>query len=338
MIPLAEIKKQRIGGLGISKSLLIRAALTQGLRYKLLPGKVFWIGDDQRGYLFAGTSLPCNNVVAANIANDKYLARQLFESQGIAVPKSVVLDSPGSRVPAGLSRMKFPLAVKPITASHGNGASMNVPNPAVLRRAIKKAFDFMKKAAVGEKVLVEEFFTGRDLRFCVVGDKVVAVLERKPAYVEGDGKKTVKQLVAAYNRIWQAPTGQYDLPLCPIVIDQEAYRKLAEQGKSLNYRPARGETVVLRWNANVSTGGRTFDVTGEVSQALKDVAVKSVKTIGLKVAGADILCRDIHSPDTSKKNMVLLELNHPAGLDIHHFPYQGQPRDVAGAIIKYIFR
>jgi len=316
---------------------LIRAAQKQGLTYKLLPGQVFWIGDARRGYLFSGTSLPCNNVVAANIANDKYLARLLLEPQGIPVPKSIVLDSPSGVQQSGLSRLKFPLAVKPITASHGNGASMNVKNQAELKSAIEKAFGFMKQAAVGEKVLVEEFFVGRDLRFSVVGDKVVAVLERQPAYVEGDGQKTIEQLAADYNKIWSTDGGQYDLPLCPIVLDQEAQRKLKEQGKTLDYIPQSGETVVLRWNANVSTGGRTFDITDEVSPALKDIAIKSVGIIGLKAAGVDILCKDIHSSDTSKNNIILLELNHPAGLDIHHFPYQGASRDVAGEIIKYIF-
>lgn len=337
MIPLSEIKKQCVGDLGISKSLLIRAAQKRGLSYKILPGKVFWIGDQRRGFLFSGTSLPCNNVVAANIANDKYLARQLLRPHGIPVPASAIWDRPAS-VSAPASRsLKFPLAVKPITASHGNGASMNVKNRTELQTAVKKAFAFMKKTGVGSQVLIEEFFTGRDLRFSVVGEKAVAVLERKPAYVEGDGRKTVRQLAADYNKIWRAGSGQYDLPLCPIVLDDEARRKLREQGRTENYRPARGETVVLRWNANVSTGGRTFDVTDEVHLALKNIAVKSVATLGLKAAGVDILCKDFRSPDTSKKNMVLLELNHPAGLDIHHFPYEGRARDVAGEIIRYIF-
>ena len=48
-------------------------------------------------------------------------------------------------------------------------------------------------------VVVESFITGKDYRILVVNNQVVAVAERVPAHVVGDGKHTVQELIDITN-------------------------------------------------------------------------------------------------------------------------------------------
>ena len=46
-----------------------------------------------------------------------------------------------------------------------------------------------------QTILLEEFITGKEYRFLVMGDEVVGILHRVPANVIGDGILTIEQLV-----------------------------------------------------------------------------------------------------------------------------------------------
>ena len=49
-------------------------------------------------------------------------------------------------------------------------------------------------------ILIEEFISGKEFRFFVIGDEVVGILHRVPANVTGDGTKTVSELVELKNQ------------------------------------------------------------------------------------------------------------------------------------------
>ena len=97
-------------------------------------------------------------------------------------------------------------------------------------------------------------------------------------------------------------------------------------------RSLRGEIIVLRQNANISTGGIGKDVTEEVDSNLKDLAVKAAKAIGMSITGVDILY------DRLSNQAYVLELNDCPGIDIHHFPVTGKPHDVAKDVIDFLFK
>ncbi len=337
MLRASEIEQLRVDKLSISGSLLVRAAAELGLDYQLLPERTILMGNGTISHFFKGSSLPCNNMVASVLSLNKYLSRKILKSAGIPVPPTITLRAPSQWRKVLESRLHFPLVVKPLRASHANGATMNIQNNSVLRKAVYRAFSYMKKSGRGNRVLVEDFFEGHDLRLLVIGDKVVSSLMRRPAYVIGNGKDSVRQLVKDFNAEWKSFI-HYDYPLCPIPIDSEVYRCLKSQKKSMRGVPAVGEEVQLRWNGNVSTGGRAFDITDKVHPAIQAIAVQATKALHLEIAGIDILAKDYESGDITSANIIVLEANDAPGLDIHQLPYSGKGCHIGKLILEHIFK
>lgn len=275
-------------------------------------------------------------MVASSLSNNKYFLRKMLKRKGVPVPKTIRLSYASQWQKVLTSTLEFPLAVKPSSASHAHGSTMNIINEDELRRAVRRAFDYMKKNKAGKRVLVEEYFAGHDLRFFVIGDRVVSVLQREPAYVIGDGASTIRKLIHAFNQEWRSSI-KYDLPLCPIPVDTETARRLHRQKKTLNSIPKNEEKVMLRWNANVSTGGRAIDVTDTVHQNIQKLAIDIAHIAKLEITGVDILCKDIASGDTSAANVCVLETNDSPGIDIHHFPFVGKGENISSMILDHIF-
>jgi len=120
--------------------------------------------------------------------------------------------------------------------------------------------------------------------------------------------------------------------MCKIKLNGEVKRTLKKQGRKLTYVPWNGERVGLRQNANISTGGIGKDATNEVNKDLKDLAVRAAEAIGMSITGVDILY------DALSDRAYVVELNDCPGIDIHHYPVIGKPRDVASDVIDLLFR
>jgi hypothetical protein len=77
--------------------------------------------------------------------------------------------------------------------------------------------------------IVEEQFVGRDYRILVVGGQVVAVAERKPASVVGDGRSTVTQLIETVNQDPRRGVG-HEQVMTRITVDDHVLEMLARAG------------------------------------------------------------------------------------------------------------
>jgi glutamate--cysteine ligase len=64
---------------------------------------------------------------------------------------------------------------------------------------------------------------------------------------------------------------------------------LALQGKTFETIPANGETVFLRENSNISTGGDSIDFTDEIPESYKKIAVQATQALNVRITGLDIL-------------------------------------------------
>ncbi|OGY82346.1 MAG: hypothetical protein A3F54_02235 [Candidatus Kerfeldbacteria bacterium RIFCSPHIGHO2_12_FULL_48_17] len=339
MLKREQVEASRVNNLSISASLLIRAAKKLKLECEIFAGQIFKIRKGQKEFFFKSTHVPCNDHPANIIADNKYFVREVFKKNNLPTPASELIVKKSHWNHKRVRALNFPLVVKPINASHGNGATMKITTYTELKKAVYKAFAFMEGAREGDKILVEEYFTGYDLRLLVVGNKVVSVLLRDPAHVIGDGTSTIKELILQFNKTWKpTPNGKYDLPLCPVPFDTELQRCLSTQGIHLNTVPEKNEKLYVRWNGNISTGGIGIDITEKVHKNIKNIAIKATKLLKLQVCGVDMLCKDYISGNTSVKNTILLELNGSPGLDVHQFTLHGKGRDVSTPILKHIFK
>src|SRR5699024_9197565 len=111
---------------------------------------------------------------------------------------------------------------------------------------------------------------------------------------------------------------------------EETVRVLKKHGLSLTDIPSLGEIIYLRSNSNISTGGDGIDMTDSINPAIKDSVTKAIRSIpGLRVCGADIL---INGDEYS-----IIEINSHAMLSMHHFPWEGEKRDVITQLVDYMF-
>ncbi len=120
-----------------------------------------------------------------------------------------------------------------------------------------------------------------------------------------------------------------------INIDDEVKRHLKEQKLKLKSIPKKEEQVFLRKNSNLSTGGDSIDVTDDMPDFYKQIAEKAAKATGLKIGGIDIIIKDINKNPTHK-NYIVVELNAPAMLSMHDYPYIGKNRNVAKFVLDSI--
>ena len=97
----------------------------------------------------------------------------------------------------------------------------------------------------------------------MVNGKVVAVAERVPAHVVGDGDSTIGELIERTNNDPNRGEGHDNL-LTKIELDRTSYQLLERQGYTLNTILKSGETCYLRATANLSTGGTAVDRTDEI--------------------------------------------------------------------------
>lgn len=266
--------------------------------------------------------------IAVDIAGNKHLTKQLLSEAYIPVPQGdIAYTVRSASVIAG--HIGYPVAVKPFNANQGKGVSTNISEIKSLEDAFHTAAKYSKA------VIVEKHIPGRDYRLLVAGGKMVAASERKPPFVIGDGKLSIKQLVDMENKNPLRGT-DHEKPLTVIKLDHMTRQVLAKEGCDENTILPEGKKVQLRYNGNLSTGGTAIDCTEQVHPFNAALAVKAAELVKLDVAGVDITCIDISQP-LDCDNGAVIEVNAAPGLRMHIYPAEGQSRNVAADILDLMF-
>src|SRR5439155_10191368 len=158
---------------------------------------------------------------------------------------------------------------------------------------------------------------------------------REPAYVVGDGLHTIRQLVEIENRNPLRSDG-HATPLSLLPLDGLSLEVLASQGFRPESISAAGQRVLIRRNANLSSGGTATDVTDFVHPEIVGRAIDAAKAVGLDICGIDVVVRDISKPLEVQAGVVV-EVNAGPGLRMHLAPSSGTPRPVGEAIVDMMF-
>ncbi len=280
--------------------------------------------DNKEYIIHEGTISDANSLIAYWISNDKWMTRQFLQRKGIRQAKGILLERGFPH--RQLQKVGFPAVVKPVDTDHGIAVSTNLQNHKELLTAINNAF------LHANRVIVEDYFVGREYRFLVIDDQVRAIAYREPANVTGDGQSTIRQLIEQKN-IGRGT--DYRHPLLKIIIDEEVLRHLKAFQRTPESILLTGEKMYLRNNSNLSTGGDSIDVTDEMPDYYCEVAVQSAQAAGLKLAGIDIIINDLQAPP-SPENYIVVELNAPPMLSMHNFPYIGKNRHVEKYVLDCI--
>ncbi|MEL6879634.1 MAG: cyanophycin synthetase, partial [Cyanobacteria bacterium J06607_10] len=222
----------------------------------------------------------------------------------------------------------YPIVIKPLDGNHGRGITLDIRS----WEQAEAAYDRARQVSDG--VIVEHHYQGRDHRILVVNHKVVAVAERVPAHVIGDGKSTIQALVDRVNEDPRRGDG-HDKILTKIILDRTTDKLLDAQNLSLDTVLDEGEICYLRETANLSTGGIAIDRTDEIHPETMWIAERASRLIGLDVAGIDVVTTDI-SKTLAAADGVIVEVNAAPGLRMHVAPSEGLARNVAAPILDML--
>ena len=315
--------------LGPSTGSIVYAAVARNIPYRrLTEGSMvqFGWGSKQRRIQAAETDQ--TSAVAEAIAQDKELTKTLLHAAGVPVPAGrPVLDAADAW--AAACEIGGAVVVKPQDGNQGKGVAVNL----LTREQVEGAYAVAVE--VSDEVLVERYIPGHDYRMLVIGNKLIAAARREPPTVIGDGVRSVRELVELVNSDPRRGTG-HATSLTKIRFDDIALARLATEGLTADSVPARGTRVILRNNANLSTGGTATDVTDDVHPDFAARAVAAAQTIGLDIAGVDIVCDSVLRPLEDQGGGVV-ELNAAPGLRMHLQPSFGKGRAVGEAIIANMF-
>ena len=272
-----------------------------------------------------GTISDANSLIAYWISNDKWMSRQILLRKGIRQAKGLLLQNEDPLTKA--LQIPFPSVVKPADTDHGIAVSTNITTTEDLEKSVAYARKF------SHRLIVEEFFPGQEYRFLVIDGQVRAIAYREPANITGDGIHSIQQLIATKN-IGRGEDYRY--PLLKIKIDEEVHRHLTAQSlRETAVLPAQ-QKVYLRKNSNLSTGGDSIDMTDAIPDFYKKKAVEAANAAGLRLAGIDMIIQNFNQRP-SADNYIIIELNAPAMLSMHDFPYIGKNRHVERYVLDCIF-
>jgi cyanophycin synthetase len=268
--------------------------------------------------------------LAVDVAGDKELTNRLLAAAGLPVPRSVSVRELDDAL-AAARRIGFPVVVKPLDGNHGRGVQLDLGTEDEVRAAFPAA-----QAEAGRGwVVVESYVTGNDYRVLVVGGRMIAVAERVPAHVIGDGSKTVAELVEETNADPRRGVG-HEKVLTRIRLDEAAVELLRAQGFGLDEVPPAGAMVKLTLTGNMSTGGISIDRTDEAHPDNVDIAEEAAGVVGLDVAGIDFVAPDIAEP-VRETGGAVVEVNAAPGFRMHTHPTVGEPQYVAKPVVDLLF-
>jgi cyanophycin synthetase len=324
-----------------SPGLVVSAATDRGIpvfrlgpdqAFRLSPDEVLQLGEGihQKRLHPWGTMTDKTGFLAGNLANDKAFVKALWSQYGIPVPEgSVVSDESGARLAA--AALGGPVIVKPIDADGGRGLTLKPTTP----EAVSAAFSHAKAASASGKVIVERYLSGAWHRLLVVDQRLVAALRREPAGVVGDGRHTIRDLVALTNRdCRRGPDHRW--PLRFVSLDAIELENLAAAGLTPDTVLPSGARAFLRETALASTGAESFDVTEQVHPETQRLALDAVGLVGLDIAGLDLIAGDISQPLAAQQG-AFLEINEQPGIFMHAAPLCSPPRPVGEAIVESLF-
>ncbi len=266
------------------------------------------------------------------IAGDKWLTYRQLKSANISTPESITIPGESddfSEAEAFLAKHGR-VIVKPTCTDHGYGVAVNITSKEALIKAISAAREISIKESDSSAVLVQEQVEGKEYRFLVVDGKCIAVANRCPAFVVGDGAKTIKELIEEKNKNPLRGEG-HDKPLTIISLDEVAN---IHGEDFLNTVPERDQEINVLETSNLSRGGEAVNCTDIASTELKALATSAAARCQLGIAGVDIITTDIRGNGKS----YIIEVNSIPGIRMHMYPSVGEPINVAKYIIDALER
>lgn len=316
--------------LGPSTESIVKEAETKGIPWFELGARhLIQLGYGVHQKRMQATLSNQTGILGVELASDKEGTKRVLGSAGIPVPRGTTINFQDELEEAIEYVGGYPIVIKPLDGNHGRGITIDINSWEEAIAAYDAARD------VSRSVIVERFYRGQDHRILVVNGRVVAVAERIPAHVVGDGRSTIAELIEETNRDPRRGEG-HDNVLTKIELDRTSWQLLEKQSYTLDSVLKEGQICYLRATANLSTGGIAVDRTDDIHPENIWIAKRVAKTIGLDICGIDVVTPDITQP-LRDMDGVIVEVNAAPGFRMHVCPSIGIPRNVAEPVLEMLF-
>lgn len=287
---------------------LIRASRRRGVPViPLVSGTGMWLyGEGARGWQLAEASSHRDSQVGLRLSRDKFRTAEFLGSLGLPTVEHLPATSPQQAIQIA-RRLGYPVVVKPVRGSRGQGVSVGVKDDEGVAIAFAKA-----RAFTDDPILVERLVPGNDYRLSVFGGKLLRASRFDPPHVVGDGKTDISGLIEVEN----ANRDQGDIAaglIIRISANSEMVESLREQGLGLSDVPRAGRRVLLRRNANLATGGTLEEVTDHLHPDNRVMAETIARALHLDAVGIDFKTTDV-SRSWREGNAAVIEVNATPGL------------------------
>ena len=274
------------------------------------------------------TTTSQTNMISVDIAGNKDATKKLLGEMGVPVPKGYKIRDIED-LESTIERIGYPVVIKPLDGNHGKGATVGILDLEHAQTAFEKAKEYSRW------IIVEKQLIGNDFRALVVNNQLIAVAERIPAHVTGNGKSTIQELVDETNSDPRRGYGHENV-LTQIDIDSQSTRLIKSKGYTLETVLEKDEILYLKTTANISTGGTAIDRTDEVHPENVFLFERIARIIGLDVAGVDVIAPNVAEP-LHENGGGIIEVNAAPGFRMHLAPSEGIGRNVAEYVIDMLF-
>ena len=316
---------------GPSTGSIIEEAESRGIPFiRLNDQSLVQLGYGVHQQRIQATTTNRTNMIAVDIAANKAATKKLLGEMGVPVPKGFRIRKE-EEVASNVKAVGFPVVIKPLDGNHGRGATVGIET---LEDAIA-AFHLAQSESRSGWVIVEKMLVGNDFRALVVNNRLIAIAERTPAHVVGDGTSTIQQLIDKTNEDPRRGYGHENV-LTQIDVDHHTEQILTAKNLTLETVLPDGDILHLKTTANLSTGGTAIDRTDIAHPENVFLFERIAKIVGLDIAGIDVIAPNVSDP-LRENGGGIIEINAAPGFRMHLAPSEGIGRNVAEHVVEMLF-
>ena len=280
--------------------------------------------NGQSELVIEGVPMSWINVSSQFYCDNKQLTKLSYEKLNIPHPKSIVFQTPDEPQVQSFLQKDQVYICKPLDSTNGIGVELDMRNFQMIKSYYKK-YQFLNT-----RFLLEEQIEGKDLRIHVIEGKIVAACIREPAFVIGNGKDTLADLMENRRAIMKTQN-EYN----KLEVDEATEDLLQKQKITLADIPKDGQKIQLKYVSNIAQGGIPIDITDEIHPEYQRWATALAKDLGTGYMGLDFITTNYK--ETPYGNSWILEINARADW-MHHTFSEVKTHDMAVIILEKLFR
>lgn len=258
--------------------------------------------------------------------DNKPMMRTRFSARGIPVARGASCFS-RRRAREIFHSLRKPVIVKPHSGSRSRHTTIHIHTEEELLAA------FLKAKQLSPIALIEEELEGFVFRGTLIDGRLAAVLRREPPSVVGDGVRTVRELVQRENTRPERGGKTF----CIIAAGPETDAELARQDLSWESVAKKGRVISLNQKISRGVGASNSDVTDDIHSDNRALLENIGALLRDPLVGVDFIMQDVGRSWREQERSGVIECNSLPFIDLHHYPLNGAPRNVAGMLWDLIF-